>query len=117
MKLTKPPSSKTWRSFMIWWILGILAMRPIDLEFPALSPRLVKVNKIYSDLIVPESGIVPGCGKANHCARSLLYHVLDKAHRDVKIVRIRQLVDDISARVEGPPEIVGPAIVTAATTL
>ena len=52
--------------------LGILAVKSMELDFPAvelymcvscyLSPRLVKVNKICSDLIVPVNGIVPGCG-------------------------------------------------------
>ena len=60
--------------------------------------------------IISDSGIVPGRGKANCCARALLYHVLDKLHREILIARLRQFVDDIPVRVEGPEDVAGPAI-------
>ena len=52
---------------------GILAVQATKVEHPpvelrmcimsCLSPRLVKVNQIYSDMIIPDNGAVPGRGK------------------------------------------------------
>eukprot|EP00959_Pyramimonas_sp_CCMP1952_P348018 7289607-Pyramimonas_sp.AAC.1 len=107
--------------------LDILAVRASEVEYPPvglymcimsyLCPRLVKANKIFSDLIVPDNGMVPGCGKANHGARALLYHVLEEVHLAAPIATLRQFVDDIMVRVEGPEEVVGAAVSKAASVL
>eukprot|EP00959_Pyramimonas_sp_CCMP1952_P236329 4938775-Pyramimonas_sp.AAC.1 len=75
------------------------------------------MNGNFTDLIRPTNGMSPGRGKANHGACALLYHVLEAVHRVTPMARIRQIVDDILVRVEGPEDAVAPAITLAADTL
>eukprot|EP00959_Pyramimonas_sp_CCMP1952_P341834 7160628-Pyramimonas_sp.AAC.1 len=84
----------------------------IDLDFPAvelylcclthLAPRVPRAQVACAEAIVPACSIVPGRGKSNHCARAFLYRLLERAHEQAPLASIRQCVDDVKSRVEGP---------------
>ncbi|CAK0816536.1 unnamed protein product, partial [Prorocentrum cordatum] len=96
--------------------LAQMILQAIELQFPAvelylccltyLPPRTVKAQGAYAESIVPNCSIVPGCGKANHCARVFLYRLLERAHERAPLAHIRQHVDDVHTRVEGPRKMV-----------
>ncbi|CAK0870501.1 unnamed protein product [Prorocentrum cordatum] len=96
--------------------LAQMILQAIELQFPTvelylccltyLSPRTAKAQGAYAEPIVPNCSIVPGCGKANHCARVFLYRLLERAHERAPLAHIRQYADDVHTRVEGPRKMV-----------
>ncbi|CAK0802420.1 unnamed protein product, partial [Prorocentrum cordatum] len=56
---------------------------PVELYLSCLTylaPRAVKTHGAYSDYIVPNCAMLPGCGKANHWARAFLYYLMETAY-------------------------------------
>ncbi|CAK0827060.1 unnamed protein product, partial [Prorocentrum cordatum] len=96
--------------------LSLMIDQAMELDFPAvelylccltyLAPRAIRAQGAYAEEINPVCSIVPGCGKANHCARAFLYRLLEKAHQQAPLASIRQYVDDVHSRVEGPAAMV-----------
>eukprot|EP00973_Karenia_brevis_P055223 7678338-Karenia_brevis.AAC.1 len=82
-----------------------------------VAPRVVRVGRAHAMPICPTTSIIPGCGQANHCARIILYDVLEHVHRVAPMVRLGQFVDDVDARCEGTTRINKQQIATAAVVL
>ncbi|CAK0800628.1 unnamed protein product [Prorocentrum cordatum] len=96
--------------------LSLMTDQAMALEFPAAelylrcltytAPRVIRAQGAYAEEIYPVCSIVPGRGKANHCAGALLCRLLEKAHQQAPLASVRQCVDDVRSRVEGPAAMV-----------
>eukprot|EP00959_Pyramimonas_sp_CCMP1952_P078322 1637337-Pyramimonas_sp.AAC.1 len=69
--------------------LELMIRQAMDLRVPSvelylccltyLAPRVVTANGALAEAIVPNRPIVPGCGKANQCARVFRQRPLERA--------------------------------------
>ena len=60
-----------------------------------VAPRMIRVNGVISDPIMPANGALAGCYQATEFARLLLYGIMDKLHADFLPDQLGQIVDDV----------------------
>eukprot|EP00959_Pyramimonas_sp_CCMP1952_P238545 4984818-Pyramimonas_sp.AAC.1 len=82
-----------------------------------VAPRVVRASGAYGAPLVPCNSIVAGCNHANNAARTMLYDILELAHRTAPKAWPRQYVDEVQIRAEGACSIVGHQIATSAASI
>ncbi|CAK0909165.1 unnamed protein product, partial [Prorocentrum cordatum] len=93
---------------------------PVELYVCTLmyvAPRVARASGPYGAPLVPCNSIVAGCNHANNAARTMLYDILELAHRTAPKAWPRQYVDEVQIRAEGACSIVGHQIATSAASI